>query len=114
MAGVCGLDGVLLSAEFSAGACASNRDNEEGPAVEAELPRALVAKWLDVVDRVGKGSSSSTSASGSGGPGVSSGVDSGSFEERGSDESGDKEIFFAFVRRLDVEDGCVQSSTSSM
>lgn len=111
-AGVCGLDGVLLSAELSTGACARRREREDGPAVEAELPRAREAKWLDVVDRDGKGSSSSTSASGSGGPGVGSGVDSAI--EGGSDEVSDKGVFFALVRRFDVEDGCVQSSTSSM
>ena len=108
-AGVCGLDGVLLSTEFSGGACASSRDRDDGPAVGAELPRARDARWLDVAD--GDGNSSSTSASGSGGPGVGSGEHS---VAGGSDPLSDKGVFFALVRRFDVEDGCVQSSTSSM
>lgn len=109
--GVCGLDGTALpSTEFSGGACASNRDREDGPATGAELPRARDAKLVGVGDRDGKGSS--TSASGSGGPGVGSGVDS--VIEGGSDEFVDKGLFFAFVRRFDEEEGCVQSSTSSM
>lgn len=37
--GDCTLDGTIVSTECSGGACASNRDKEEGPAVAAEFPR---------------------------------------------------------------------------
>lgn len=79
-----------LSPVTSTGACASRRDNEEGPAAVSELPLPREASALEVGDWRGKGSS--TSGSGLGSPGVGSGV---ATVVGGSDGCGEVEALFA-------------------
>jgi hypothetical protein len=99
------LDGGIVSSPFSAGACASRRDNEDGLAVGEEfaLVRTGLNRWGG---RFTRNESSTSACGGSGGMWGVSVVDItfGSF-------SG---FFREDTRRLFEGLGCVQSSTSSM
>lgn len=101
-------DGGIASSPFSAGACASRRDNDDGPAVGEEFARVRTGlnRWGG---RLTRNESSTSACGGSGGILGASTVDTtfGSF-------SVDVEVFREDTRRLFDWLGCVQSSTSSM